>query len=142
MCHNPGTSDPTSANTLDMKVMIHKIHTGNSLPSIQTAGAPNTIPTLGIGYWIVGYGDSLSNFNTVVFPKDTRNCATCHAQSHANLAQAANYSSVPTMEACGSCHDNVNFAAGANHGPGIAANDTQCTTCHGPASTINNGNCR
>ena len=47
MCHNPGTTDPYSGNTLDMKVMVHKIHTGNTLPSIQTASGPNTTPTLG-----------------------------------------------------------------------------------------------
>jgi OmcA/MtrC family decaheme c-type cytochrome len=139
MCHNPGTVDPTSGNTLDFKVMVHKIHTGNTLPSIQTAGGPNTTPTLGLGYWIVGYMDSLSNFNTVLYPQDTRNCQTCHVQDHPNLTEAANYKSVPTMEACGACHDNVNFATGANHGPGIVANDTQCSTCHGPASTIDNG---
>ena len=139
MCHNPGTTDPTSGNALDMKVMIHKIHTGNTLPSIQTATVPNTTPTLGIGYWIVGHGDSLSNFNTVLYPQDTRNCMTCHVQDHPNLTEAANFKTVPTMEACGACHDNVNFATGANHGSGIVANDTQCTTCHGSTSTIDNG---
>jgi OmcA/MtrC family decaheme c-type cytochrome len=139
MCHNPGTIDPNSANTLDMKVMIHKIHTGNALPSIQTATAPNVTPTLGIGYWIVGYADSLSNFNTVVFPQDTRNCTTCHNQTTPALTEAANYKTVPTMEACGACHDNVNFATGTNHSSGIVANDTQCTTCHGPTSAIDNG---
>jgi OmcA/MtrC family decaheme c-type cytochrome len=140
MCHNPGTTDPNSGNTLDMKVMIHKIHTGITLPSIQTASGANTTPTLGIGYWIVGHGDSLSNFNTVLYPQDTRNCVTCHVQNHPNLTEAANFKTVPTMEACGACHDNVNFATGANHGPGIVANDTQCTTCHGATSTIDNGN--
>jgi OmcA/MtrC family decaheme c-type cytochrome len=140
MCHNPGNTDPNSGNTLDFKVMIHKIHTGNTLPSIQTAAGPNTTPTLGIGYWIVGHGAALSNFNTVLFPQDTRNCTTCHAQDHPNLTEAANFKNVPTMEACGACHDNVNFATGANHGPGIVANDTQCTTCHGATSTIDNGN--
>jgi OmcA/MtrC family decaheme c-type cytochrome len=45
MCHNPGTIDPYSANSLDMKVMIHKIHTGSSLPSIQTANGTNSTPT-------------------------------------------------------------------------------------------------
>ena len=140
MCHNPGTTDPYSANSLDMKVMIHKIHTGSSLPSIQTASGTNSTPTLGIGYWIVGYMESLNNFNTVVFPQDTRNCTTCHVQTHANLTQAANYMTVPNMEACGACHDNVNFATGANHSPAnIVANDTQCTTCHGSTSTIDNG---
>ena len=139
MCHSPGTTDPYSGNTLDMKVMIHKIHTGNSLPSIQTANNPITAPTLGIGYWIIGYMQSLNNFNTVVFPQDTRNCTTCHAQNIPAATQAANYYTVPTMEACGACHDNVNFATGANHSTGIVANDTQCTTCHGPTSNIDNG---
>jgi OmcA/MtrC family decaheme c-type cytochrome len=139
MCHNPETSDPYSGNTLDFKVMVHKIHTGNGLPSIQTASGTNTTPTLGLGYWIVGFRQSLNNFNTVVFPQDTRNCTTCHNQTHPTLTEAANYKTVPTMEACGACHDNVNFATGANHSSGIVANDTQCTTCHGPSSNLDNG---
>lgn len=139
MCHNPGTTDPNSGNTLDLKVMAHKIHSGNTLPSIQTASGPDTTPTLGQGYWIVGYMASLSNYNTLLYPQDTRNCQTCHVQDHPNLTEAANYMSVPTMEACGACHDNVNFATGTNHGSGIVANDTQCATCHGPTSTIDNG---
>ena len=140
MCHSPSSTDPTSGNTLDMKVMIHKIHTGINLPSIQTTTTPNTVPTLGLGYWIVGYGDSLSNFNTTLYPQDTRNCTTCHVQTTPLVTpQAANYMTVPTMEACGACHDNVNFATGANHGPNIVANDTQCTTCHGATSSIDNG---
>jgi OmcA/MtrC family decaheme c-type cytochrome len=140
MCHNPGTTDPYSGNSLDMKVMIHKLHTGSSLPSIQTANGANTAPTLNQGYWIVGYGKSLDNFNTVVFPQDTRNCTTCHVQTHTNLTQAANYMTVPNMGACGSCHDTINFATGANHSSSnIVADDTQCTTCHGSTSTIDNG---
>jgi OmcA/MtrC family decaheme c-type cytochrome len=139
MCHNPGTSDPNSGNALDLKVMVHKIHSGNTLPSIQTATGPNTTPTLGQGYWIVGHGDSLSNFNTTLYPQDTRNCQTCHVQDHPDLTEAANFQTVPTMEACGACHDNVNFTTGANHSSNIVANDTQCTTCHGTTSTIDNG---
>jgi OmcA/MtrC family decaheme c-type cytochrome len=139
MCHNPGTTDPYSGNTLDFKVMIHKIHTGNTLPSIQTVNGPNTTPTLGIGYWIVGYMKSLSNFNTVLYPQDTRNCTTCHVQNNPAATQAVEYSTVPSIEACGACHDNVNFATGANHSSNIIANDTQCTTCHGPASNLDNG---
>jgi OmcA/MtrC family decaheme c-type cytochrome len=141
MCHNPGTIDPNSGNALDMKVMIHKIHAGSTLPSISNyaAGTSNPTPILGQGYWIVGHGDALFNFNTVLYPQDTRNCTTCHVQNNPLLTQAVNFESVPTMEACGACHDNVNFATGANHGPGIIANDTQCSICHGPTSTINNG---
>ncbi len=134
MCHNPGTTDPYSGNTLDFKVMIHKIHTGINLPSIQTASGPNTTPTLGIGYW-----SEDSNFNTVLYPQDTRNCTTCHAQNIPAATEAANYYTVPSAEACGACHDTVNFATGANHSSNIIANDSQCTTCHGPTSNINNG---
>jgi OmcA/MtrC family decaheme c-type cytochrome len=139
MCHTPGTTDPYSRNTLDMKVMIHKIHTGNTLPSIQTVTTPDTMPTLGQGYWIVGYQAALKNFNTLLYPQDTRNCQTCHVQTDTALTQAANYRTVPTMAACGACHDTVNFTTGANHGPGIIANDTQCATCHGSSTTLDAG---
>ena len=140
MCHNPGTTDPYSGNTLDFKVMVHKIHTGNTLPSIQTANGPDTTPTLELGYWIVGFMKSLSNFDTVLYPQDTRNCVTCHVQNVPSLPQAANYETVPTTQACGACHDNVNFTTGANHSAAnLPANNSQCTTCHGPTSTIDNG---
>ena len=140
MCHNTGTTDPNSGNTLDMSVMIHKIHTGITLPSIQTATVPDTTPTLGSGYWIVGYKGSLNNFNTVLYPQDTRNCATCHVQNLPAAPQAADFSGVPTAAACGSCHDTINFATGLNHAGGPQLNDTQCAICHGPASTIAGGN--
>ena len=140
MCHTPANTDPYSGNSLDMKVMVHKIHSGNTLPSIQTPSGPNTTPTLGIGYWIVGYMRSLSNFNTLLYPQDTRNCVTCHSQTDPAATQALDYAAVPTAEACGACHDTVNFATGANHSSGnIVATDAQCTTCHGTTSTIDNG---
>ncbi len=141
MCHSPQNTDPYSGNPLDFKQMIHKIHTGINLPSINPPAlvAQDTTPTLGQGYWIVGFGKSLNNFNTVLFPQDTRNCQTCHVQNLAGAADAANYAAVPTMEACGACHDNVNFATGANHSTNIVANDTQCVTCHGPGSNLDNG---
>ena len=145
VCHNPSNSDPYSGNTLDFKRMIHKIHQGNSLASIQTppgltvtggssynAGSDIT-PTLDQGYWIVGYMQSLSNFNTVLFPQDTRNCTTCHNQNLPAATEAANYMTVPTIEACGACHDTVNFATGAGHLGGVQT-DAQCSTCHANAS--------
>jgi OmcA/MtrC family decaheme c-type cytochrome len=140
MCHTPAAVDPYSGNSLDMKVMVHKIHSGVTLPSIQTESGPNTVPTLGLGYWIVGYGKSLSNFDTVLYPQDTRNCVTCHSQTVPAATQALNYQTVPTAEACGACHDTVNFVTGANHSSAsIVATDAQCTTCHGTASQIDSG---
>jgi OmcA/MtrC family decaheme c-type cytochrome len=125
LCHTPQTIDPNTGNTLDLKVMAHKIHMGSELPSV-IAGTP---------YQIIGYMNSVHDFSTVVFPPDPRRCQVCHDQT-TGAAQATAYETTPTMAACGSCHDNVNFATGANHPGGAQANDSQCATCHIPQGLI------
>ena len=136
ICHNTGTTDAQSGNSLDMKVMVHKIHRGISLPTIVAAG--DTAPAPGKGFTIWGFGGSQSNFNTVIFPQDQRNCTTCHQVADATTPDADHYKLYPYSQACGTCHDNINFATGANHGPapGIIAADTDCVTCHGPTSGL------
>ena len=139
ICHNPGTTDAQSGNTLDLKVMVHKLHSGSTLPTVVAAGS--TAPAQGVGYTIWGYMNFVSNFNTVVYPQDTRNCTTCHNASDPATPDAGNYASVPNIEACGACHDNVNFTTGANHS---AANlgglsDSDCVTCHGTGATVGAG---
>jgi OmcA/MtrC family decaheme c-type cytochrome len=115
LCHTPQTINPDTELTMDMKVLIHKIHMGSSLPSV-IAGTPSKIYHRGA--W--------EDFSTVVFPQDVRNCTTCHQ----NATQASNWKTNPTAAACGSCHDNVNFATGQNH-PGLAQpDDSQCKNCH------------
>src|SRR5262249_11122228 len=65
LCHSPQNTDPDTGNLLDMRVFIHKIHRGSSLPSV-VAGTP---------YHIVGNAQSDHDFSSVVFPQDIRNCA-------------------------------------------------------------------
>ncbi|MBS0396416.1 MAG: OmcA/MtrC family decaheme c-type cytochrome, partial [Proteobacteria bacterium] len=137
ICHNSGTTDAQSGNTLDFKVLAHKVHMGLSLPSVVAAG--NTTPAQGVGYTIFGFGGSANNFNTVVWPQDKRNCTTCHNTSDTKTPDAANYKNIPYAAACTACHDTTDFASGANHGPapGIAGvTDTDCITCHGPTSGL------
>ena len=143
ICHNPSSVDPSSGNTLDFPVMIHKIHMGVDLPSVIA----------GTHYYIFGYQNAVSDFSDVVYPQTdlsnntaavsgsgTRFCATCHTPNDSNAPQSGNYQTVITAATCGACHDNIDFATGLNHGPGnLPATDAECATCHGPSATLDNG---
>jgi OmcA/MtrC family decaheme c-type cytochrome len=148
LCHNPGgggtdTIDPDTGNSIDAKVMLHKIHMGEELPSVQ-AGTP---------YQIIGFGGGVNDYSTVVFPADARNCQMCHETGappqggtappgsmtpppDPPLAQAAFWLTHPSRAACGSCHDNVNFATGENHANLPQISDNQCTQCHMPQGEL------
>jgi len=125
LCHTPQTLDPDTGNTVDMKVMIHKIHAGAELPSVQ-AGRP---------YRIVGFQGAVTDWSTVVFPSDVRRCESCHEQN-TGAAEPMGYLTDASREACGSCHDNVNFATGENHVNLPQISDNQCTTCHIPQGEL------
>ena len=119
-CHNPGSADANSGNTVDMKVMAHKIHHGENLPSIIAGGQ----------YCIYGFNDSQHCYDDVVYPQAIQNCSGCHDETDPETPDASNWYEQPTIEACGACHDDVDFASGANHGSGIVADNTMCVTCH------------
>src|ERR1035441_456843 len=116
MCHTPQTINADTKLTQDMKVLIHKIHMGSSLPSVK-AGTPYRI-------WHRG---AWSDFSKVVFPQDVRNCTTCHSSA---AAQPNAWKTNPGRDACGSCHDDVNFATGLNHVNLPQIDDSQCKGCH------------
>ncbi len=116
LCHTPQTTNPDTQLSMNFPVLIHKIHKGSSLPSV-IAGTPYRI-------WHRG---AWSDFSTVVFPQDTRNCTKCHVSGP---AQADAWKTNPNRAACGSCHDNVDFVTGKNHVNLPQPDDTQCKSCH------------
>jgi OmcA/MtrC family decaheme c-type cytochrome len=123
LCHTPQTTDPDTGNTLDMVVLAHKIHMGSSLPSVQ-AGKP---------YQIIGFNQAVSDWSTVVFPAlGPQNCKACHDGS----GTQSNNMFKATRVACGSCHDDVNFASGVNHVNLPQISDNQCTECHVPQGEL------
>ena len=124
LCHQPQNSDPGTGNSLDLKVMAHKIHMGSQLPSVV-----GTSSTPGVPYQIIGYANSVNDFSKVIDPADPRRCEVCHSQT-TGATQAKAFMATPSRAACGACHDNVNFATGANHAGGFQNDDTQCTNCH------------
>ena len=120
LCHSPQSTDVNSGNTVDMKVMTHKIHKGASLPSVQ-AGKP---------YFI---GSSNSDFSNAAFPQEIRNCTTCHKPGAKN---ADNWKTAPSRAACGACHDDINWdtgkstTGGKDHLGGPQKDDKTCKGCH------------
>ena len=142
-CHNPSTGDPETSRTVDFKVLIHKIHSGATLPSVQQ----------GKGYFIVGFRQTVADFSDVVFPYHNHGVAHCTA-CHSGGAQSDNWRLIPTQAVCTSCHDNVQFSgtldpcpvattaavfADCLHTGGpIAISDPRdpatCTGCHGPGT--------
>jgi OmcA/MtrC family decaheme c-type cytochrome len=141
LCHQPQASDPYSGNSLDFKVMIHRIHDGAGLPSV-VHGTP---------FQIVGYMQSIHDFSTVEFPEPapiptagasgivasgTQRCTSCHGG-----AQGDRWQTAPAKEACTSCHDNISFtqpvpAGMVLHGGGVQPNNAPCAVCHPATGSI------
>ncbi len=122
LCHVPAGVDPDTGNSIDMTEMVHKIHMGEHLPSVQ-AGKP---------YQIIGYQQSVLDFSTVAFPDDIKRCEACHK----GATQSSIYLTKPSRRACGSCHDNVNFATGEEHVDLPQVSDNLCSTCHIPEGEL------
>jgi OmcA/MtrC family decaheme c-type cytochrome len=116
-CHTDQTIDPESGNSVDFRVLIHKLHRGEFLPSVE-AGEP---------YQIIGFRQSSHDYSSGAWPQDVRNCTTCHSGG----VDSDNYKTMPQTAACTSCHDNVNLITGENHGGG-RKEDGQCSNCHEP----------
>ena len=120
-CHNAGSTDAHTTNTVDMKVMIHKIHMGKNLPSVQEGGKYN----------IIGFRGSDHDYSQLGYPQDIRNCVNCHAGPITGAgrddlvltAQGDNWAEYSYTAACGSCHEN---ATGHMESQG----DENCASCH------------
>jgi len=133
-CHNPGSSVAgTPATSVDFKALVHRIHFNNggaALPSVQ-AGVPYKIGS--------------TDFSSVTFPQDVRNCTRCHDGTPTNpnvtaTPQGDHWKTQPSKEACGSCHDDVYFGSAPDptrpyqtkaHSGGVIADNSACVLCHG-----------
>lgn len=139
-CHVPGAKDAQSGESLDFKVMIHKIHAGGELASIpgpdgkvwDDPSTPQNESADNGRYAIWGDNNTKFEWGKGEFPAIIQNCTKCHQGSGAKVD---NWKNVPSRAACGSCHDNVNFATGTNHKDGAQADDSNCAACH-PAAAV------
>lgn len=141
-CHTSQTIDPETGNTVEFKVMVHKIHRSRFLPSVAAGG----------NYRIVGFNQTPFDWK-VTWPQfggsaigDIRTCTVCHgappagmkAADYAKLApNADNWKTKPSRAACGACHDQIDWTTGKStiagkndHKGGPQTNDSACAACH------------
>jgi OmcA/MtrC family decaheme c-type cytochrome len=135
VCHNPTATDSAqraatdTPESINLKTMIHKIHTGSELATQFT---------------VMGHNQSVNNYNDIGYVGDRRDCAACHVNNSFNLplpstaaAQVAPRDYItqqqPITAACLSCHTTKAAAAHAavNTSPTLGES---CEACHGPNS--------
>ncbi len=137
-CHDATTIDPQGKETVDFKVMIHKIHAGEGVASIagpdgivfDNPATPANESADNGSYAIWGNGNTKHTWWKVGFPSVESNCTKCHTGTGKNVD---NWKTVPSRAACGSCHDTVNFNDGTNHKAGKQTDDSKCAICHSPS---------
>jgi OmcA/MtrC family decaheme c-type cytochrome len=150
MCHNtwatdegrrPGV-DPVAnpPETVDFKVMIHKIHRGVDLAN---------------DYTVFGFGGSEHNYNELVFPGALNDCNFCHIDDSHLLPGAPDRATTvinvagvpvpegavqtPTTAACTSCHDDDDAVTHAQLNSIVVDPLTwseSCNVCHGEGSSV------
>jgi OmcA/MtrC family decaheme c-type cytochrome len=118
-CHSEGAVDPESNNSLDLNVMVHRIHMGAALPSVK-AGKP---------YGIVGRNNETADFSHVGYPQDVVHCQSCHTDNDDDR-----WVTNGKPEVCLACHDDV-YEADAH--PFELAPGAVCGNgaCHGPSGS-------
>jgi OmcA/MtrC family decaheme c-type cytochrome len=114
LCHNPINFPTPNADgdNFNGRAWFMQIHSSNS----EAVGE-------------ITYPQPINALNTGTF--QGCRCITCHDPK---APDGNSWATMPGMVACGSCHTNINWATGENHGPDNLpqTNDSQCAECHGP----------
>jgi len=108
--YNPEYSTDTDWEPIDLVTLVHKLHSANEL-----------------GFEYFDYQEEMH------FPQSLENCRTCHDNqritqpANRDPADAIAWRANPSQQACGTCHQGVDFS---NHF-GNQTDNSRCTVCHG-----------
>jgi len=109
-CHNPGTVDQDTGESLDMAYMAHSIHVGEN----RVDGAGDPLP-----YVIFGYGGSVHDYGEVTHPQSLTYCTTCHVESE-TAPDGDMWTAGASVQTCGSCHSDGLVVANFDEITGMA----------------------
>lgn len=138
LCHTEAAVDELG-RSIDMRVMVHKIHRGRDLPSI-VQGPPGTTYAVFSSFArmdvVFAQKEEDGDITGVGFPRPIRDCLVCHADG----PTAENHLTEPSSDACASCHDDVNPSLvpteagppGTGHFQNQGFADGDCGFCHVP----------
>lgn len=136
LCHTQQATDE-KGTSIDLSVMVHKIHAGKDLPSVAD-GPPGSryaiYSSFAQDYVVFAEKDETGQVTGVGFPRPLNDCGNCHtggATSHYAVDR-------PAAAPCTSCHDDVNpslvATAAGPPGTGHIQNrgfaDGDCQFCH------------
>lgn len=135
LCHTQQATDE-HGTSIDLSVMVHKIHAGKDLPSIVD-GPPGA--TYQVGDAVYAHKDENGVVSGVGYPRPLNDCAVCHTGG----ATSDYYTDRPAAAPCSSCHDDVNPSLvttaagppGTNHIQNRGFADGDCQFCHLAAAT-------
>ena len=113
-CHNTGSTDNVTQQTVDFSAMVHGIHASD-----KRAGD-------GAAAYVIGNAD----FSEVTYPQDLHNCLKCHNGADSATPQGNAWTLHPSKNACGTCHATVDLST---HMGGQSSN-ANCAGRHTPSA--------
>jgi OmcA/MtrC family decaheme c-type cytochrome len=170
LCHTSGAEDSSGNGVaIDFRVMIHKLHDGEHLPSVlgvatKSDGSrdyavtptpyvvsgsdysevafpvwPNLNTSMPRDFGYSGLSSTEKNLETEILRGATE-CTKCHGDPDGTgpmtaPAQGDLYRSQPSRRACGSCHDDIDWALPYNSNQSSMPpqlDDSACLFCHAP----------
>ncbi len=134
LCHTSGAEDSIpevveapEPDTIDFKVMIHKIHNARELDAVQSGGA----------YDLGGFRNRLINFSTGLLPTmpgGAKHCQACHGESEAWKSPTERDDVRVWMKVCTACHDSSSTLAHVN--AQTFGGVESCSVCHSDGSAF------
>jgi len=149
ICHNPGSIDPDSGESVDLAYMAHSIHSGELRGAPVTATSPGGLASA-VPYVVYGFQGIEYNYGDRTYPQSRLFCETCHTAS-ATTPDGDDWLLNATASTCGGCHVGGLLKTGPEAATGryvyqfqhttavsgfdLVASDGQCLGCHRAGGT-------